>query len=257
MEKLKDKIVLITGASSGFGLAIAKTFAKEGAKLIICARRIERLEELKKEIEKNFPTQVIALQLDIKNQKQVEEKIASLPFEWKSIDILVNNAGLSRGLDKIYEGKIADWEEMIDTNVKGLLYVTRAILPDMVKKNSGHIINIGSTAGHEVYPNGNVYAATKFAVFALSKSMKYDLLGTKVRVSSVDPGLSETEFSIVRFRGDQEKAKNVYAKMTPLKAEDIADAVLFCATRPPHVNINEIILMPTDQSGSMLVHRTN
>lgn len=257
MENIKDKIVFITGASSGFGMAIAKLFAEHGAKIIIAARRTERLNDLKKELENKLNTKILAITMDVRNQKQVEEKISSLFDEWKPIDILVNNAGLSRGLDKIYEGKIQDWEEMIDTNVKGLLYVTKAILPDMVKRNSGHIINIGSTAGHEMYPNGNVYAATKHAVFALSKGMKMDLLGTKIRVSSVDPGMAETEFSNVRFRGDNERVKNVYAKMTPLKPEDIADAVLFCATRPPHVNINEIIMMPTDQSGSMLVHRKN
>lgn len=255
MKNLKDKIIFITGASSGFGMAIAKSFAEQGAKIIVAARRTERLNDLKKEMEKKFDGKILVITLDVKNQQQVEEKISSLPNKWKTIDILVNNAGLSRGLDRIYEGKITDWEEMIDTNVKGLLYVTRVILPEMVKRNSGHIINIGSTAGHEMYPNGNVYAATKFAVFALSKGMKMDLLGTKIRVSSVDPGMAETEFSEVRFRGDTERAKKVYLGMTPLQAEDVAEAVLFCATRPAHVNINEIIMMPTDQSGSMMVHR--
>jgi 3-hydroxy acid dehydrogenase / malonic semialdehyde reductase len=186
----------------------------------------------------------------------VESIFAALPAEWEAIDVLVNNAGLSRGLDKIQEGKIQDWEEMIDTNVKGLLYVSRAVLPGMVRRNRGHVINIGSIAGRQLYPAGNVYCASKFAVHALTQGMKMDLLGTPVRVSSVDPGLVETEFSEVRFRGDTERARKVYLDMHPLHGDDVAEAVLFCATRPSHVNILEVVLLPTAQASVRDVHRT-
>ena len=252
MESLKNKNVLITGASSGIGEACARAFADEGANLIICARRIERLESLRNE----FPdSEILVLQMDVTLLDDVNAKIESIPDKFLPLDILVNNAGLSRGLTNIQEGDIADWEEMIDTNIKGLLYVTRKIIPVMVERDSGHIINIGSIAGHEVYPMGNVYAATKHAVFALSKGMKMDVLGSKVRVSSVDPGLVETEFSLVRFRGDQEKAGAVYEGIDPLTPEDIAETVIFCATRSPHVNISNVIMLSTDQAAAIMVHR--
>jgi serine 3-dehydrogenase len=255
MDRLKNKTVLITGASSGIGASCAKIFAKAGSKLLLCARRIDRLENLIKELRKEYNSSIYFFQLDVTKRQDVEEKLNSLPEEWKEIEVLVNNAGLSRGLDKLYEGKVEEWEEMIDTNVKGLLYVTRVVLPWMVKRNSGHIINIGSVAGHEVYPAGNVYCATKYAVNAINKGLKMDLLGTNIRVSSVDPGLVETEFSIVRFRGDKERAKVVYQGLTPLTPDDVADAVFYCASRPPHINISEIIMLSTDQSSATMVHR--
>ncbi len=198
----------------------------------------------------------ITVDLDVTRQKEVESVFASLPAEWQAIDILVNNAGLSRGLDKLQDGKIQDWEEMIDTNVKGLLYVSRAVLPGMVQRNRGHVINIGSIAGRQLYPGGNVYCASKFAVHALTQGMKMDVLGTPIRVSSVDPGLVETEFSEVRFRGDKGRAAKVYENMRPLHGDDVAEAVLFCATRPAHVNILEVVVLPTAQASVRDVHKT-
>ncbi|MBP1647936.1 MAG: short-chain dehydrogenase/reductase [Bacteroidetes bacterium] len=256
MESVKDKIVCITGASSGIGAACAEVFAREGSALILSARRGERLENVARTIRERYRVKVHSMCLDVTRQRDVENVFASLPEEWQAIDILVNNAGLSRGLDKIQEGKIQDWEEMIDTNVKGLLYVSRAVLPGMVQRNRGHVVNIGSIAGRQLYPGGNVYCASKFAVRALNQGMKMDLLGTQVRVSSVDPGLVETEFSEVRFHGDKERAKKVYADMRPLNGDDVAEAILFCATRPPHVNILEVVLVPTAQASVRDVHRT-
>ena len=255
MMATQNQIVLITGASSGIGAACAKAFAQAGAKLILVARRFDRLEELAAALNQAHGTETHLLQLDVSDRSQVESTLLNLPEPWSEIDILINNAGLSRGLSKLHQGSIPDWEEMIDINVKGLLYVTRTLLPGMVQRARGHIINIGSVAGHQTYPNGNVYCATKAAVRALSEGMKIDLLGTPVRVSSVDPGMVETEFSEVRFHGDAERAKQVYQDTTPLTADDIADVVLFCATRPPHVNINEILVMPTDQATPTLVYR--
>ncbi|MFA6456242.1 MAG: SDR family oxidoreductase [Bacteroidota bacterium] len=255
MITLKKKIVFITGASSGIGKASAVKFAEAGADILLCARRTEKVEALAAELKKNYGVRSHAFHLDVRKQSEVEQSLNTLPAEWKNISILVNNAGLSRGLDTLQDGVISDWDEMIDTNVKGLLYVTRAVLPGMIARNEGHVLNIGSVAGHWVYPKGNVYNASKFAVKALSEGLKMDLLGTAVRVTSVDPGLIETEFSIVRFHGDAEKAKNVYKGMTPLSPEDIADALLWAATRPAHVNVSEIILMPTDQSSPTMVHR--
>ncbi|MFA6469046.1 MAG: SDR family oxidoreductase [Bacteroidota bacterium] len=255
MFSLKKKIVFITGASSGIGRSAAVKFAEAGADLLLCARRTEKVDSLARELQTNYNVRSHAFHLDVRIQSDVEKAIHSLPAEWKNISILVNNAGLSRGLDTVQEGKISDWDEMIDTNVKGLLYVTRAVLPGMVARNEGHVLNIGSVAGHWVYPKGNVYNASKFAVKALSEGLKMDVLGTAVRITSVDPGLIETEFSIVRFHGDTEKAKNVYKGMTPLSPDDIADALLWAATRPQHVNVSEIILMPTDQSSPTMVHR--
>jgi serine 3-dehydrogenase len=255
MLSIKDQVVLITGASSGIGMACAKVFAQAGGRLILAARRVERLEQLATELSQEFATQTHLLSMDVRDRSQVESVLRSLPSPWSEVDILVNNAGLSRGLEKLHEGNVQDWEEMIDTNVKGLLYVTRTLVPGMVKRGRGQVVSIGSIAGHQTYPNGNVYCASKAAVRAISEGLKQDLLGTPIRVSSVDPGLVETEFSTVRFHGDTERAKNVYQGMTPLTPEDVADVVFFCTTRPPHVNISEVLLLPTDQSGATLVHR--
>ncbi len=255
MTSLKNKIVLITGASSGIGKACAEKFAELGASLILIARRKEKLQIVEKELQKKYSIKIYTVQLDVTKRNEVKKFFDTLPKEWKNISILINNAGLSRGLDEFQNANIDDWEEMIDTNIKGLLYVTRTLLPTMIKNNEGHIINIGSTAGHFVYPKGNVYNATKFAVNALTQALKMDLHGTPIRVTSIDPGLVETEFSIVRFHGDTEKAKKVYEGMTPLSPNDVADAVIWSATRPPHVNIQDIILMPTDQSSPTMVHR--
>ncbi len=255
MQSLKNKTVCITGASSGIGAACAEEFAKLGCNLLLIARRKERVDELAKKLQAAHPIEALTIHLDVRNRTAVEIAFSSLNNDWKNIDILVNNAGLARGFAKLHEGKIEDWDEMIDTNVKGLLYVTRAVLPGMVERNSGHIINIGSIAGHQTYPMGNVYSATKFAVVGITRSLKMDLLGTNVRVSSVDPGLVETEFSQVRYRGDKERASKAYAGMTPLTPTDIAEAVIFCATRPAHVNIGELTITPTDQASVSMVHR--
>lgn len=255
MNSLNGRAVLITGASSGIGAACAYAFAALDARLLLAARRRDRLEQLAAAIYARHGVEVRTLALDVRDQPAVEEAIHGLPTAWAAIDILVNNAGLSRGLDKLHEGKLADWEEMIDTNIKGLLYVSRAVIPGMVTRRRGHIINIGSIAGHQVYPSGNVYSATKHAVAALTQGMRMDLLGSEVRVSTVDPGMVETEFSLVRFRGDEPRAAKVYQGLTPLAPEDVADAVVYCATRPAHVNINEIIIMPTAQATATLAVR--
>lgn len=255
MISVQGKIVLITGASSGIGAACAQVFAQGGAKLILAARRVERLKQMAAKLTKEFESQIYLLQLDVRDRAQVESAFTKLPDSWTAIDILINNAGLSRGLNKLHEGDFQDWEEMIDTNIKGLLYATRYIVPGMVSRGRGHVINIGSIAGHQTYPGGNVYCASKAAVKAISEGLKQDLLGTPIRVSSVDPGLVETEFSQVRFHGDGERAKNVYQGMTPLTPDDVADVVYFCATRSPHVNISQVILLPTDQATATLVHR--
>lgn len=251
MHNLKDKIVFITGASSGIGRACAGVFAAEGCRLILSARRYERLEQLKSELD----TETIIIELDVRKQKMVKQAIGSLDESWSDIDILINNAGLARGLSKLHEGELSDWEEMIDTNVKGLLYVSREIIPGMVKRNRGHIVNIGSIAGHEVYPNGNVYCATKHAVDALTRGIRIDLVDTPIRVSTVDPGLVETEFSKVRFHGDSDRSKKVYTGMEPLTGEDIADTILYCVSRPEHVQIAEVIILPTAQKSSGIVSR--
>ena len=255
MKKLEGRIAFITGASSGIGEASAYGLAEQGANLIITARRNNILEKLEAEIKSKYGVKVFAIKLDVKNKQDVEWAVNSLPDEWKNIDILLNNAGLAKGLNKIYEDDIENWEEMIDTNVKGLLYVTRTIVPGMVERESGHVINIGSTAGHEAYPKGHVYCATKHAVNAITKSLRIDVVDKNIRVSTVDPGAVETNFSNVRFFGDKEKAKNMYKGLTPLVAEDVAEAVVFCATRPPHANIAEIILMPTQQASALVFHR--
>ncbi|HYW05461.1 MAG TPA: SDR family oxidoreductase [Longimicrobium sp.] len=244
--------VLITGASAGIGAACARAFASQGARLVLAARRMERLRELAAEL---GGAQVHLVELDVRDSAAVAATLGALPAEWAEIDVLVNNAGLGRGMEKVHEGSTEGWDEMVDTNVKGLLYVTRAVTPSMVARGRGHVVNIGSVAGHEVYPGGAVYCGTKHAVGAITRGMRMDLLGTGVRVTTVDPGMVETEFSVVRFRGDEERAKKVYANMAPLAPADIADAVLWAATRPPHVNVDEIIIKPTDQASATLVHR--
>jgi 3-hydroxy acid dehydrogenase / malonic semialdehyde reductase len=251
MVSIQNQVVLITGASSGIGAACARSFAAAGARLILAARRFDRLQALAAELE----CETHLLQMDVCDRAQVESTLATLPEEWGAIDILVNNAGLSRGLDKLYEGQVEDWEEMIDTNVKGLLYMTRSLVPGMVERGRGQVINIGSIAGHQTYPNGNVYCATKAAVRVLSEGLRMDLLGTPVRVSSVDPGMVETEFSQVRFHGDGDRAQKVYQGVKPLTPEDIAEIVVFCATRPAHVNLSEVVVFPTDQASATMVHR--
>lgn len=256
MTNLRNKIVLITGASSGIGMSCAHKFAEAGARLILLARRVDRINELGKKLKELHNTESFAFQLDVRSRNDVAKKLSELPPAWQAVDVLINNAGLSRGLDKLHEGSLDDWEEMIDTNVKGLLYVSRAIIPGMVQRGQGTIINIGSIAGHEVYPKGNVYCASKSAVDSLTKGMRLDLVDTPIRVCTVDPGLVETEFSNVRFHGDLQRARQTYQNMTPLTPDDIADAVLFCATRPPHVQLAEILILPTNQASTTLVHRT-
>lgn len=256
MPSLKGKIVFVTGASAGIGRSCARAFAAEGAKVLMCARRADRLKAFAAELAKEFGVPVHYFALDVRSQGAVEKAISGLPGEWGSIEVLVNNAGLSRGLAKLHEGLVSDWDEMIDANVKGLLYVSRAVIPGMVERRAGHVINIGSIAGREVYPGGNVYCATKFAVRALTSGLRLDLNGTPIRVSEVAPGLVQTEFSIVRFHGDAERAGKVYQGLTPLSPDDVADAVVWCVTRPPHVNVSELVVMPTAQASATLVHRT-
>ncbi len=245
-------IALITGASSGIGKACARVFAQNGVDVIISARRLEKLIKLEKELEESYGAKVLPLKLDVRNRDEVFEYLGNLPDEWKEVKILVNNAGLSKGLEKLQDGKVDNWEVMIDTNIKGLLYVTKAILPGMVNRGSGTIVNIASIAGHETYPGGNVYCATKAFVLQLSKAMRMDLLGTGVRVISIDPGMVETEFSIVRFDGDKERAKKVYENINPLTDEDVAQAVWFAVSRPKHVTIEDMVIMPTEQASVLM-----
>ena len=255
MKRMDNSLACITGASSGIGASCARAFAAEGASLLLFARRKERLDVLAEELMRQYAVRVRTAPLDVRDRAQVDAVFGALPEEWHRIDILINNAGLARGFHKLHEGDVQDWEEMIDTNIKGLLYVSRTVVPWMVQRGTGHVVNIGSIAGHQVYPNGNVYCATKHAVKALTEGLKMDLLGTGVRVSSVDPGLVETEFSLVRFHGDAQRAAHTYANMKPLGPDDIADVVLFCVTRPPHVDIAEVIVMPTAQASVHHVHR--
>jgi 3-hydroxy acid dehydrogenase/malonic semialdehyde reductase len=252
-QSVADKIVFITGASAGIGLATARLFAAQGTRLLLAARRHDRLVAEAPSL--NGAAGVYTLQLDVTDAAAVQRAIDSLPAQWQNIDILINNAGLSRGLDKLYEGKLQDWDEMIDTNVKGLLYVTRAVVPGMVARGRGHIVNLGSTAGRMTYPNGAVYCATKAAERSITEGLREDLLGTPVRVTTVDPGMVETEFSEVRFRGDKTRAAKVYENVTPLTPDDVADAIHYAVTRPPHVNISEILLTPLAQANSLLFHR--
>ena len=255
MASIQKQIVVITGASSGIGASCAKMFAKEGASLILAARRRNKLEAVATELKQAYQSKIYLLEIDVSDRHTVETSLASLPESWRKVDILVNNAGLSRGIDKFQRGDIQNWEEMIDTNLKGLLYVTRSLLPGMVERDRGHIINIGSIAGHQAYTGGNVYCATKAAVKTLSQGLKMDLLGTPVRVSCVDPGTVETDFSNVRFRGDTERAKKVYQGMNALTPDDIAEIVVFCATRPSHVNMSEVLVLATDQSSATMINR--
>ena len=248
-------IALITGATSGIGKSTALEFAKHGYNLIITGRRQERLAELKAVLVKDFKIKVLELCFDVRDEQQVAAAINSIPSDFKAIDVLVNNAGLAAGLSTIQDGKINHWEQMIDTNIKGLLYVTKHVSQIMIQNKKGHIINIGSIAGKEVYANGNVYCATKHAVDALNKGMRIDLLPHGIKVSAVNPGMVETEFSIVRFDGDEERAKKVYENIVPLKPEDIAETIYWMASRPAHVNINDILIMPTIQANSTTVLR--
>jgi 3-hydroxy acid dehydrogenase / malonic semialdehyde reductase len=252
---MNGKIVFITGASAGIGAATALAFADEGARLLLCARRMDKLAEVAEAASDRGAPAVHTFELDVRDQAALERAIAALPEEWAQIDVLVNNAGLSRGLDKLYAGKIEDWEEMIDTNVKGLLYVTRAVVPGMVERGRGHVVNLGSTAGELAYPGGAVYCGTKAAEKLINDGLRQDVMGTAVRVTSVDPGMVETDFSLVRFRGDEERAAKVYKGLTPLTPEDVADTIVFAVTRPAHVNIARISMTTVHQANSILFHR--
>jgi NADP-dependent 3-hydroxy acid dehydrogenase YdfG len=252
---LEGKIVFITGASSGIGAATALAFAEQGARLLLAARRIPKLKETAEEALEGGAEAVRSIELDVRDKREVQNVVDALPEEWAHIEVLVNNAGLSRGMDKLYMGSTEDWDEMIDTNVKGMLYVTRAVVPGMVARGRGHVVNMGSTAGEITYPNGAVYCATKAAEKALNDGLREDLLGTPVRVTSIDPGMVETDFSLVRFHGDQERAAKVYKGLTPLAPEDIADAILWAVTRPAHVNIARVSLTTIHQANSLLFHR--
>ncbi len=255
MTEIKNKIVFVTGASSGIGESCARIFAKNGAKLLLCARRMDRLKKIALQLKTEYGTETHIFQLDVRDREQVDKALDKIPAEWKKIDVLINNAGLARGLSKLHEGSIKDWEEMIDTNIKGLLYISRKIIPGMVDRERGDIINIGSLAGHEVYPGGAVYCATKYAVDALTRGLRMDLAGTPLRVCTVDPGLVDTEFSMVRFHGDDERADNVYQGLRPLTGDDIAETVFYCASRPAHIQIAEVIIFPTAQRSATVVHR--
>lgn len=254
MSCLKNKIILITGASSGIGDACARLFASQGARLILTARRLDRLNILAAELKNSHGNEPYVHCLDVRDSAAVKTFVESLPVAWQCIDVLLNNAGLALGSDPIQNGLIDNWETMIDTNVKGLLYMTRHVLPGMLQRQQGHIVNIGSIAGQDLYPNGNVYCASKHAVRALTKSMRLDLMGSPIRVSEIAPGAVETEFSLVRWQ-DAGKAKVFYQDFTPLTARDIADAVYYCISAPPHVNIAEITIMPTDQASANHIHR--
>ncbi len=251
---IKGKTAFITGASSGIGKACAEQFARFGVNLVITARRMDRLKMVADELSSQYGVKCIPIQLDVQSNEEVEAVFKKLEEDKIEVDILVNNAGLALATDKIQDGKVSNWDTMIDTNIKGLLYVTKAALPPMIKKNQGHIINIGSVAGHGCYAGGNVYSATKYAVRGISKSLRLDLLGTAIRVSEIDPGAVETEFSEVRFN-DKDKAKKLYQGFNPLLAEDIADAVIYSATRPSHVNIAELVVFPQAQASLTEIHR--
>lgn len=255
MQSLKNKIVCITGASSGIGEASAIACAIEGADLILMARRLEKLEALADTLTHQYAVRVKIVPLDVSDSKAVENAFADLPAEWQTIDILINNAGLALGRESLDQTTTEDCNTVIDTNIKGFIYSTKAVLPRMILRNQGHIVTLGSIAGHETYAGGAVYCATKHAVGAFNSALKKDLLGTAIRVTLISPGMVKTAFSEVRFKGDHEKAEKVYAHMTPLSAEDIAESIIFCLTRPAHVNVSEIIILPTDQSSISEVHR--
>jgi len=250
-----NKLVFITGASSGIGEACARRFAAEGCRLILNARRADKLQTLKAELEKEFHTDILLLPFDVREREVARQAIATLPKEWSAIDILVNNAGLALGLEKEYEGDFADWDGMIDTNVKALLNVTRFVVPGMVERNRGHIINIGSVAGDAAYPNGAVYCATKAAVKTLSDGLRMDLVHTPIRVTTIKPGLVETNFSVVRFHGDQQRADGVYKGINPLTGKDIADCVYFAASAPEHMQVAEILVLATHQASGTITYR--
>jgi 3-hydroxy acid dehydrogenase/malonic semialdehyde reductase len=251
---LHGKTVVITGASSGIGEATAYEFAKHGARLVLVARRAERLAEIAELCRKDYNVEVQCIEADVRNQAQITSLLHDNIGD-NAVDVLVNNAGLSRGLDPVQTGDSINWEEMIDTNIKGLLWVTKALLPSMIARGTGMIINIASVAGRQAYPNGNVYCATKAAVRMLSETMQFDVNGTGVRVTNIDPGLVETEFSLVRFRGDEQRAATVYKGYTPLSASDVAETIVFCATRPVHVSIHDMLVMPTAQASTQVVHK--
>ncbi len=250
-----NKIAMVTGATAGIGKATAYKFAKEQYDLILTGRRADLLDEISKDLQLTYGIKVYKMKMDVREKEDVEKQINALPEGWKKIDILVNNAGLAVGLNPIQEGIIDDWERMIDTNVKGLLYVSRAICPLMIVNGYGHIVNIGSIAGREAYPNGNVYCGTKAAVDAITKGMRMDLLQHGIKVTLIEPGAVETEFSVVRFKGDVERADNVYKGFTPLKPEDLADAVYYVSSLPQHVNINDMLIMPTAQAAAGMINK--
>lgn len=251
----KDKTVLITGASSGFGSAFAEKFAAEGARLINIARRLDRLKELEKKLSAQYGTEIISLGLDVSSFDAVEKSLSQLPEKFSVPDILINNAGMVRGLNNVWETPEKDWDEMIDINVKGILNFCSKIIPKMLKKQSGHIFNICSISGHDTYPGGGVYCATKYAVKALTDTLRKELVSSPIRVSMISPGMANTEFSLVRFSGDKNKAEKMYDGLQALTSEDIADIVIFMASRPPHVNIADVIVYPTNQASVSIVHR--
>jgi hypothetical protein len=252
---IAGKIAFITGASAGIGRSTALALAGAGAKLLLCARTTDALESMRDQLLAAGAEDVYTFALDVSKRAAVAETLASLPSEWQAIEILVNNAGLARGMEKFYLDEIDHWEEMIDTNTKGLLYITRAVLPGMVDRNAGHVVNLGSTAGWTAYAGGSVYCATKAAERILSEAIRIDLMGTAIRVTSVDPGMVETRFSEIRFGGDKERAAKVYANITPLTPDDVADAILWAVTRPAHVNVSSVVLTPIDQANAVTFHR--
>ena len=251
-----NKTVLITGATSGIGEACAKKYAADGDRLILTGRRVDRLNILKTKLEKDFSTEILALIFDVQDKKAVDKNLGTLPTEWQKIDLLINNAGLAAGKDSFENADINDWETMLNTNVHGLLYVSKQIIPLMIANKKGHIVNIGSIAGKEVYENGNVYCASKFAVDAISKSMRIDLLKHSIKVTCIHPGAVETEFSLVRFKGDKNKAAATYNGMVPLSGNDIADSIFYCTQLPDHVCINELVITPTQQANAYYTHRS-
>ena len=251
-----NKTVLITGATSGIGEACAKKYAADGDRLILTGRRADRLNILKTELEKDFSTEILALIFDVQDKKAVDKNLGTLPTEWQKIDLLINNAGLAAGKDSFENADINDWETMLNTNVHGLLYVSKQIIPLMIANKKGHVVNIGSIAGKEVYENGNVYCASKFAEDAISKSMRIDLLKHSIKVTCIHPGAVETEFSLVRFKGDKNKAAATYNGMVPLSGNDIADSIFYCTQLPDHVCINELVITPTQQANAYYTHRS-
>ncbi len=252
---MKGKIVFVTGASGGIGAATAMEFARHGAKLLLCARRLEKLQAMEAELRDAGAADVLNVELDVREREAVQRVWDGMPEAWRAVDVLVNNAGLSRGLTKLYQDDVENWEEMIDTNVKGLLYVTRAVVPGMVERNHGHVISLGSIAGHAAYANGGVYCATKAAERFISDGLRIDVNGTAVRVTSIDPGMVETDFSRIRFRGDAERAAKTYQNVDPLQPEDVADAIVWAATRPPHVSIQMVVMTPTAQANPFVLTR--